>query len=680
LGGVGASLGGTSALGGVGASLGGAAALGGIGATLGGASALGGVGATLGGATGLGGAASTRGGASMSGGGVASNAGANATGGVSASTGGTATLGGSSPGGSNSTGGITATGGTTYVSPIVITTSTIPAAQTNEAYSATVTATGVANYAWTLASGSLPPGFTLQGTNSASVTISGTTAAAGLYPLQLSVTDGTDKQTVNLSLGVTHPVAFLADRATAGQNELYLARVGAESLDTPVKVNANVGGSAVTSFKWSPDGSRIAYLVDNGNGLYVTQTSSPGVASYVGGNVKEYVWLNEGQTLAFVTDDTAYVVDVSATTLTLVPVVLPEVPSGQVRSVSGLIASPSGTSFAINYSECVIGQCNTPEGAKERGSYYLNWAQGGNVTAAKLFLVSGTYSPPGPSFSSDGALALMQPGFAAMTAYDLTNPAAPTPLTVPLAPFAEFNPTSHDLLVNMTTTEVGYAHFATGGWTTTTLVARESSLTPLGWSPNGKHVLIQWNQDVRLVANASTAATNSDVSLLPDGVASAGVDKSPWSPDSSWITMVSHNAANNTNDLYLVRWTGPAPATAVSSMIAGSSTTRATRFAPNSSAVAFNGNVLDATIKTLHLSLLPPTGPATPAVALTNASQPSVRADINWLPGSKVVLYRAADPGGDQLHLIHIGANGSASAPLSISGLSSGVASYQIAP
>jgi len=71
--------------------------------------------------------------------------------------------------------------------PLVILTSALPAGTTASAYSVTLAASGgVTPYAWTLASGSLPSGLTLEG---ATGTISGTPAATGEFPVTVTVTD-----------------------------------------------------------------------------------------------------------------------------------------------------------------------------------------------------------------------------------------------------------------------------------------------------------------------------------------------------------------------------------------------------------------------------------------------------------------------------------------------------------
>jgi putative Ig domain-containing protein/IPT/TIG domain-containing protein len=93
------------------------------------------------------------------------------------------------------------------ISPLTVTTTSLPAATSGQAYSATLAATGgIAPYSWSVTSGSLPPGLTL---NSATGQISGTSDGSGTYSFTVTVTDAEVPMmtaTQALSISVTGPV------------------------------------------------------------------------------------------------------------------------------------------------------------------------------------------------------------------------------------------------------------------------------------------------------------------------------------------------------------------------------------------------------------------------------------------------------------------------------------------
>jgi hypothetical protein len=85
--------------------------------------------------------------------------------------------------------------------PVAVTTTSISGATSGAAYSATLAATGgTTPYSWTLASGTLPTGITLQSTG----VISGTTSQTGTFSFTVQVTDSSSpKQTATRSFQIT---------------------------------------------------------------------------------------------------------------------------------------------------------------------------------------------------------------------------------------------------------------------------------------------------------------------------------------------------------------------------------------------------------------------------------------------------------------------------------------------
>lgn len=47
----------------------------------------------------------------------------------------------------------------------------------------------------------------------------------------------------------------------------------------------------------------------------------------------------------------------------------------------------------------------------------------------------------------------------------------------------------------------------------------------------------------------------------------------------------------------------------------------------------------------------------------TPVNSPAVQSDFTWLPGSRVLLYRANDVGGAQLHAVHVASDGAVGTP-----------------
>jgi hypothetical protein len=104
-------------------------------------------------------------------------------------------------------------------------------------------------------------------------------------------------------------------------------------------------------------------------------------------------------------------------------------------------------------------------------------------------------------------------------------------------------------------------------------------------------------------------------------------------------------------------------------------------FAPNSQSVAFVGTIAPQNNLGLYLSKLPASGAPPTATLVSAPANAVVQTDINWLPGSHVLAYRAVVSGAAQLFAIPIAADGTAGSVISVSGTSvSGVSSFQLAP
>ncbi|MBE0540497.1 MAG: DUF4082 domain-containing protein [Verrucomicrobia bacterium] len=111
-----------------------------------------------------------------------------------------------------------------FTSELIVTTTNLPGAVTNIAYSATLTASGgPPPYTWSIIDGSLPPGLSL---NAGSGAITGVPTAAGVYAFVAQVADAT-LQTTNkpLSITIALPAPILVLTNTANPFTAYYSEI-----------------------------------------------------------------------------------------------------------------------------------------------------------------------------------------------------------------------------------------------------------------------------------------------------------------------------------------------------------------------------------------------------------------------------------------------------------------------
>ena len=116
--------------------------------------------------------------------------------------------------------------------PVSITTTSLSSATAGAAYSNTLSATGgTTPYAWTLASGSLPGGITVQSAGS----LSGTTAQTGTFSISIEVTDSSSpKLTASQSLTLT-VAAGTSGGALPARNYFGFSESDTESTNWPAE-------------------------------------------------------------------------------------------------------------------------------------------------------------------------------------------------------------------------------------------------------------------------------------------------------------------------------------------------------------------------------------------------------------------------------------------------------------
>jgi hypothetical protein len=600
------------------------------------------------------------------------------TGGSSTAAGGSTLAGGTANGGNGGTdtGGVTASGGTsstgTTLVPVVITKPDVTSGKTNVPYSVTISANGATSYSWSIASGALPEGLTLQNTTSSAVTISGTPRSAGIHAVKLAVTDGSRATTVDVEIAITHRVAFLSDRISSGIPELFLSEVGGATVGDPIRVNTPISTGGVSKFAWSPRGEKLAYLLSTGE-LRAVSAAAPGVSSLVATGISSFQWAPGTLTLVVTKPSSIGIVDLSGATAEVLWVALPEVTT--TRSISNFSLGGSGKDL------CVATKPDTT--ALGALVYHVSWVT--PTTVAVKEIRKSTYGGSCGPFSFDSTMVTSTGNDGGFKLHDLTNG---TLYTAAFPGSSFWDPNSNTIVSYYNTMPpLGLnLNKRTGSAIVASTIVNDpdANTAPGPWSPDGHHILYSvGNANLMTIANVETAAPDSGTSLLPADFTTntfTSVAEYGWSPDSAWVALRADRYDESINDLFLVRWSEAGVATRpyTSRLTPGVSTYQ---FAPSAENIAYVGILGAATVPQLFVTQLPATGLPSAGVQLSTVSGPSVQNDIGWLPGSRVLLYRANDPGGNQLHHVHLAANGAASSPMSTSGASgNGVTSYQIAP
>jgi len=186
------------------------------------------------------------------------------------------------------------------VALLTVTTAGLPGGTVGQAYSQSLAATGgTPPYTWSLVSGSLPPGLSLNASNGA---ISGAPTSTGTFTFTAQVTDGTQNATKSLSItvvaqlaittaslpGGTVGQAYSQTLAATGGTPPYTWSLASGSLPPGLSLSASggvVSGTPTTAGTYSftaqvTDGTRTAttglsITVASGSALSITTTALP---------------------------------------------------------------------------------------------------------------------------------------------------------------------------------------------------------------------------------------------------------------------------------------------------------------------------------------------------------------------------------------------------------------------
>jgi large repetitive protein len=108
------------------------------------------------------------------------------------------------------------------VSGLVVTTASAPPATVGTPYSLPLSSEGGGTHTWSVASGQLPPGLTL---NSSTGSISGSPTAAGVYGFRVRVSEGSRFATKQLTIPVREPLALQAPALPLAEVGVRIAAV-----------------------------------------------------------------------------------------------------------------------------------------------------------------------------------------------------------------------------------------------------------------------------------------------------------------------------------------------------------------------------------------------------------------------------------------------------------------------
>jgi hypothetical protein len=141
--------------------------------------------------------------------------------------------------------------GLTVLSTLAIVTTSLPPAELDVPYTATVVAEGgITPYTWALTGGLLPPGLAFQ---PASATIAGTPTAAGTYTFTVTVTDSAGSSaSASFTLIVATPVAITTSSLSPGEVGLAYSATLAASGGVPPYTWAVTAGNLPTGLGLNP--------------------------------------------------------------------------------------------------------------------------------------------------------------------------------------------------------------------------------------------------------------------------------------------------------------------------------------------------------------------------------------------------------------------------------------------
>ena len=239
-----------------------------------------------------------------------------------------------------------------------IETTSLPVAGLKDAYEAVIQASGddTGSFTWSVVSGALPDGLTLQAA-ALQAELVGVPSAAGTFGFTVRIQDSQgqfDEQALELTVRQPEWLVYRADEDQGGVFELYAVDVSKEGPPARIKLNAPLpDGADVSLWGYGPsyDGKYFAYTVQQPTtqSIYVMDVSgaTPGEPIEVGLGGQFWGWSSSADVfMVEMDDDSIYLVDATTTPPTKT-LVAPGAAGSYSRSFS-----PDGKRFVYNNSDC----------------------------------------------------------------------------------------------------------------------------------------------------------------------------------------------------------------------------------------------------------------------------------------------------------------------------------------